>query len=151
MLRRIDARRSDGRATLWLLDTTYLWAVPLWSLGGLPLLKVVPWWGFIAAIVAGSVFVTRIRFVRGDQAFARVTVLWLGLVPVKWRRQGCEVIIDESSIDNESDISDEVTLNARGGEPWSFHASKAEAIAAWLCQARSDVLEVPVGRDMNAP
>lgn len=143
MLRTIAARLNEHRATLWLVNTTYLLAVPLCSLGGLHILKIVPWWIFIAAIVAGSVFVTRIRFVRGEPDIAQVTILWLGIVPIKWWRQGSKIIVAEHSWGNDEERPDEVTLDFLGNEAWSFGSSRAREIAAWLRDARATLREPP--------
>jgi hypothetical protein len=146
MLRKIAATRRDDRATMWLLDTYRPIFAFVGALMCLPLvLKVAPWW-IVFVVLAGSVFVTRIRFVRGDQPVARVAVLWLGLVPI-WRRHGAVRIGLGCSDENVGDIpgNDEVTLDFRGSDPWSFQSARAPEIAEWLHQAHSDLRKAPGG------
>lgn len=142
MSRKVIARKTGARATVWLWDWMSLAAASLTIYpiaarvvaGHIPL-----FWVLLAALV-GSTFIThRIRITREHPTTGTATT-FLFLVPVSRRQFDLVELRASRSDDWSGDVGapcDELTTGT-----WSMTCADASAIAAWLREAGAE-LAVP--------
>lgn len=123
--------------SLWFVDLTLLWAVPLLLLVfGVPLMHALqrglPAYGVALVVMACSIFIVRVRVVEART----VAVTWYWLVFRRTRRYPADVVSVDFSDDNDTQDPDVVLFN-RGAGSVETRDARRVAIQLRAMQNRS--------------
>lgn len=132
MLRKIFMTASSTHQSLWFINTTLLWAVPLLLLAfGLPVLGALglPWWIVVGLALLGSIFFTRVRVEAADPDCLAVSTFWL-FVRIRREQHSARTITAERSDDNQTERPDQVVFDTMGRSSYVLDCGADARLAA---------------------